>query len=75
MMNTPVKTTFGDDDRENHGQEVNLPDESTEINLKNLIFRYLKNTVPWVDSDKELIEKKVREMTVGIYEIIVQSKQ
>lgn len=67
-MNTQVIISpFGQDD-DNRGEDVNLPDEATEVYLKKLIFCFLKNSVIF-EGEPDLIEKKIKDLTVGLYEI------
>ncbi len=74
-MNKTV-TTYGgiEEGGESHGESVNLPDERTESNLKNIIFRYLKNNVPFT-GDPVLVDEKVRELTVGLYDIAISLRE
>lgn len=66
--------SYSEDDNQNHGGNANLPDEATEVYLKKLIFCFLKNSVIF-EGEPDLIEKKIKDLTVGLYEIALKLRK
>lgn len=68
-----VQTTTGGYSYSPSDDARSLPHEQTEIRVKTLFFRYLKENVPF-EGQQDLVNDKILELTLGLYEIWLSSR-